>query len=105
VTSPHAMGPFGSALRAHVDGDTAAELLIRREDGLEVPIPIGHFFREAAAFSRIEHDGESGPFYGWLQADPKTLAEHAEQAGWGCEVVLEEDSGEFLARLWPRGDG
>jgi len=241
VSCVYAMGPFGSALRAHVEGDTSAELLIRREDGLEVPIPIGHFFREASAFSRIEHSalercagrvldigagtglhslelqsrglsvtaidvcpeavtimgerglgdarcadvtrfaggrfdtllmlghgvgmvedleglsrfltqarrlvtgagqllldsldvsrtdvaehlayhearrkvgrykgetriqlehgGEVGPFYGWLHVDPRTLAEKGDGAGWGCEVILEEESGEYLARLWLR---
>lgn len=51
-----AMTPFGEALLAYADGDKTAELIIRRDDGKEVPLPVDVFFREPAAFSLIEVD-------------------------------------------------
>jgi SAM-dependent methyltransferase len=54
---------------------------------------------------QFEFDGHVGPYCGWIHVDPQTLAEHAVQAGWACEVLLEEESGEYLARLTPRSGG
>ena len=31
--------------------------------------------------------------------DGDTLTEHAESAGWRCEIVREEENGEYLAQL------
>lgn len=42
-----------------------------------------------------------GPYCGWLHVDPQTLKEEARRAGWECEVLLEEESGNYLARLTP----
>jgi hypothetical protein len=49
-----AMEPFGEALKAYCTGDSAAEVVICRDDGVESPLPISHFFREPAAFTTIE---------------------------------------------------
>jgi SAM-dependent methyltransferase len=43
--------------------------------------------------------GHKGPFCGWLQVDAETLNEHAEMAGWRCELVHREESGDHLSRL------
>ncbi len=51
-----AMDPFGAALKAYGGGDIGAEVIVRREDGLESRLPIAHFFRDPAAFSRIEQE-------------------------------------------------
>jgi SAM-dependent methyltransferase len=48
---------------------------------------------------QMEYLGIKGPFFGWLHVDPITLKEHAKRAGWNSEVILAEDSGEYLARL------
>jgi SAM-dependent methyltransferase len=48
------LDPYGAALLAFFDGDEDAELIIRREDGLAVPMPVGHFFREPDAFTPLE---------------------------------------------------
>jgi hypothetical protein len=48
---------------------------------------------------QIEFAGVRGPFCGWLHVDRQTLAEHAARAGWTCETVLEQESGDYLARL------
>jgi SAM-dependent methyltransferase len=48
---------------------------------------------------RIEYEGESGPYCGWLHVDPQTLRERAEPAGWECETILMQEGGDYLARL------
>jgi len=49
-----AMTPFGGALLAYARGDRTACVVVRRDDGLEVQLPAGHFFRAEADFSPIE---------------------------------------------------
>jgi len=48
---------------------------------------------------QFEYDGHVGPFCGWLHVDPHTLQQQAESIGWGCEVVLEQEGGDYLACL------
>jgi SAM-dependent methyltransferase len=50
---------------------------------------------------QFEYGGCVGPYCAWLHVDPVTLAQCAALAGFKCEVLLEEDSGEYLARLVP----
>ncbi len=52
--NPQAMEPFGNALVAYFEGDTDAEVVVRRDDGLAAPIPVSHFFRGESAFTEIE---------------------------------------------------
>jgi len=49
-----AMRPFGKALLACLGGDGLAELLVRRDDGVESTLPVSHFFRSEAEFGEIE---------------------------------------------------
>jgi SAM-dependent methyltransferase len=49
-----AMEPLGHALLAYVEGDLDAELAIRRDDGLDDPMPMSHFFRDPSEFTDIE---------------------------------------------------
>ena len=49
-----AMEPFGEALLAYLDGDTSAELILRRDDGREAVIPVSLFFRDEATFTDVE---------------------------------------------------
>lgn len=46
-----------------------------------------------------EFEDAKGVTFGWLQVDGETLAERAEAAGLGCEIVLREETGDYLARL------
>jgi hypothetical protein len=39
------------------------------------------------------------PMCGWLQVDPVTLKQRARMAGWQCETLVSETSGDYLARL------
>jgi SAM-dependent methyltransferase len=48
---------------------------------------------------QFAYNGQAGPYCGWLHVDAQTLGEQARQRGWGCEVVIEEESGDYLARL------
>lgn len=48
---------------------------------------------------QFEYKGLKGPFCGWLHVDPATLSEHAAEAGWFCEVIIQEKDGNYLARL------
>lgn len=48
---------------------------------------------------QFEHAGRTGPYRGWLHVDPDTLGKRAEAAGWRSEVVLELETGDYLAEL------
>jgi hypothetical protein len=54
---------------------------------------------------RLEYQGHRGPYCGWLHVDQETLAQHARSGGWDCAIVLEQEGGEYLARLTPSGTG
>lgn len=49
--------------------------------------------------TQFTYKGQTGPFFGWLHVDSETLANHAEKAGWGCEVIIQRENGDYLARL------
>lgn len=48
---------------------------------------------------QIEYQGQVGPTRGWLHVDADALEEHAQRVGWGFQVMLEEPSWGYLARL------
>ena len=48
---------------------------------------------------QFEFQGRIGPFCRWLHVDHATLKEMAGEAGWNCEIILEHENGEYLARL------
>jgi len=52
--APQAMEPQGWALRAYYEGDLDAELIIHRDDGVNDPLPVSHFFRDPSEFTGIE---------------------------------------------------
>ena len=47
----------------------------------------------------MEYKGEVGPMSGWLHVDPSNLANRAQSEGWACEVLQQEDGGDYVARL------
>jgi SAM-dependent methyltransferase len=51
---------------------------------------------------RLQYRGRRGPRLAWLFVDSETLTEHAERAGWRCEVIWREEEGHYLARLTRR---
>lgn len=52
--NPKAMEPYGAALLAYVQGDTGAQVLVRRDDSQESPLPICYFFRESSQLTPID---------------------------------------------------
>jgi len=48
--------PFGKALLACYEGETEAVVVIRRDDGIEAPLPMKYFFRQEPEFSEIEKE-------------------------------------------------
>ncbi len=52
--NPQSTEPFGKALLAYFEGDEGARLIVRRDDGIEAPLPASHFFREESSFTGIE---------------------------------------------------
>lgn len=48
---------------------------------------------------RFQYGDLVGPLCGWLHVDPRTLARMGRSHGWSCEVVLQHETGEYLARL------
>ena len=48
---------------------------------------------------QFEYKGQTGPPFGWLHVDPETLMDHAKKTGWSCEIIRQEEDGDYLARL------
>jgi 2-polyprenyl-3-methyl-5-hydroxy-6-metoxy-1,4-benzoquinol methylase len=42
-----------------------------------------------------------GPVFGWLQVDADTLKNHAAKHSWYCELLCQQEDGNYLARLTP----
>jgi 2-polyprenyl-3-methyl-5-hydroxy-6-metoxy-1,4-benzoquinol methylase len=57
----------------------------------------GHYFGEIRM--RIKYGDITGPLCGWLHVDAQTLTEHARQFGWHCQVICQQDDGNYLAKL------
>lgn len=47
----------------------------------------------------FEYKDFKGPVCGWLHIDSATLAVHSTRAGWLCEILIEEEDGNYLAKL------
>jgi SAM-dependent methyltransferase len=48
---------------------------------------------------QFEYKEQIGPLFGWLHIDPKTLVEHAGRMGWACQIIRQENDGDYLAQL------
>ena len=78
---------------------------IRRTDDLvhltyqEANRSAGRYFGEFRL--QIEYKGSKWPVWRLLRVDPETLVFHARKAGWSCQLVMEEEDGNYLARLTP----
>ena len=49
---------------------------------------------------QFEFKGVLSPLFGWLHVDPDTLVTYAEKNNWTCQIVQQEESGDYLARLF-----
>ena len=61
----------------------------------------GRYFGETRI--HFEYMGQKGPLFGWLHVDPETLTNRALKADWACQVISQEEGGDYLARLIPLG--
>jgi len=48
---------------------------------------------------QLEYKGVKAPATGLLHVDASTLAGHAEKAGWSCTILVQENDGNYLAKL------
>ncbi|MFQ5489615.1 MAG: class I SAM-dependent methyltransferase [Phycisphaerae bacterium] len=57
----------------------------------------GRYFGEIRM--KVEFQDRHSPQYGWLHVDTRTLEHHARTAGWQCETIRQETTGDHLTRL------
>jgi 2-polyprenyl-3-methyl-5-hydroxy-6-metoxy-1,4-benzoquinol methylase len=76
-------------LRRTGRAQSAAVVAARAEDG--------RYFGESDL--QLEYKGRRGTPFTQLHVDADTLCEHARAAGWACEIVVQEETGRYLARL------
>jgi SAM-dependent methyltransferase len=48
---------------------------------------------------QFKYAGIDGPLFGWLHVDSGTLKNHAARQGWDCDLVHQQEDGNYLARL------
>jgi SAM-dependent methyltransferase len=48
---------------------------------------------------QLEYKDVKAPFTGFIHFDAATLAGHAEKAGWSCQIIVQENDGNYLAKL------
>lgn len=94
----HARGLLSESGQILVDSlDVTATADPRNLAYLEANRQAGRYAGETRV--QFEYGGEKGPYCGWLHVDPATLAEHAVDRGWACQVIVVQDSGDCLAKL------
>ncbi len=64
---------------------------------LEIPFPESGYFGEINF--RYEYKSNKGNWFKWIYVDQKTLIELAKATGWLAEIIFEDDSDQYLARL------
>ena len=48
---------------------------------------------------RILYRGHTGAQYSWIQLDPDVLKGHAKATGWDTNIIMQEEDGNYLAKL------
>ncbi|MBB5437050.1 SAM-dependent methyltransferase [Pedobacter sp. AK017] len=64
---------------------------------LEIPFPEKGYFGEVSF--RYEYKSLKGNWFKWIYVDQQTLTELATQTGWHTDIIFEDDSDQYLARL------
>ncbi|HEX8652485.1 MAG TPA: class I SAM-dependent methyltransferase [Pyrinomonadaceae bacterium] len=67
------------------------------QDYLEKKRGRGEYFGEMHL--QLEYKGRRGAPFTQLHVDAETLSEHAAQSGWDCQIIEQDESGRYLARL------
>ncbi len=66
---------------------------------LKTKTDAGDYFGELTA--HIEYRNKKGTTLRELFVDPETLRDHAFEAGWKCDIVMQQNNGRYLAQLAP----
>ncbi|MFA4867356.1 MAG: methyltransferase domain-containing protein [Pedobacter sp.] len=64
---------------------------------LEIPFPESGYFGEINF--RYEYKSIKGNWFKWIYVDQKTLIDIAKATGWAAEIIFEDDSDQYLAKL------
>jgi SAM-dependent methyltransferase len=64
---------------------------------LEIPFPEKGYFGEVSF--RFEYKSRKGDWFKWIYVDQQTLIDLAGKNGWHTEIIFEDDSDQYLARL------
>ncbi|MEJ2883806.1 class I SAM-dependent methyltransferase [Pedobacter sp. GR22-6] len=67
----------------------------------EVAFPISGYYGEVSF--RYEYKSQKGNWFKWIYVDQKTLKDVASQQGWQTEIIFEDESDQYLARLTLKG--
>ena len=59
--------------------------------------PVHHYFGEISYC--YEYQNVRGKWFNWLYIDKETLTQKAKAKGWRCEIIMEDDQDQYLARL------
>jgi len=60
-------------------------------------LEVGRYFGEVRM--QFKYGDIEGPLFGWLHIDPETLSDYASGVNLDCEVVEQQNDGNYLARL------
>ena len=91
------IGPDGQYL---VDSaDLRCSVDSQMEGLLKTKTDAGDYFGELTA--HIEYRNKKGTLLRELFVDPETLHDHAFEAGWKCDIVMQQNNGRYLAQLAP----
>jgi len=75
----------------------SSDLIYMFEDENEMPFPDDHYYGEVQF--RTAYKDQKSETFPWLYVDFHNLELHASQAGLKCELVLEGDHYDYLARI------
>ena len=91
---PRLLAPEGQILL-----DSGPARIVGEPDDAAEVAPVDERRYPGEAQITLEYRGEVGPPFRELYADPDTLTDRAEAAGWRVEIVYREGHGGYVARL------
>lgn len=65
----------------------------------DIDFPQNKYYGEVAY--QYEYKQQKGKWFNWLYVDQAMLLKLAKEAGWQCEIVLEDEYDQYLAQLRP----
>jgi len=79
--------------------DSSDLMYMYQEDDGSVKINLNEAYYGEVEY-QFEYNGIKGEPFRWLFVDLSTLSEYADQHGFQCELVLEDENHQYLARLY-----